>query len=252
MSVVVAVIVGLMLGSFLSVLLDRWPHWRGAGMGRSKCPHCDHTLAWFDLLPVLSWLMVRGKCRYCRQPISALYPVLELTMASVLGVYVYLFGMTVGWPILNGAILFSLVSLFYFDLKHQMLPDVIVASLGVFAVLRAVFTEPDRVSGLLITGLCLAAAFGALYAVSRGRWLGFGDVKLAFVMGALFGYPIGVSVTLIAVWAGALFGVAIMLTRKGTMQTALPFGSFWTAAAVITMLWPGPAHMLSSVFIPAF
>lgn len=250
MAILVAVVVGLILGSFLSVLIGRWPHFRGAWMGRSHCPACSHVLAWHDLLPVVSWLMLRGRCRYCGTPISALYPVLEVTMAGALGLYAYFYGLPTMWYALDIIVLFGLVSLFFFDLKHQMLPDIIVLPLSIVAVLRLwVVPGHDPLTSVL-TGIGIAAMFGALYAYSRGRWLGFGDVKLAVVIGLLFGYPVAVGVTLIAVWAGALVGVALMATRRATMQTALPFGSFWTAAAVVTVLWPAPVLFLSSLFIP--
>jgi len=252
MGVVIAAVIGLMLGSFLSVLLDRWPHWRGAGAGRSHCPRCGHVLAWYDLIPLLSWLSLRGACRYCRAPISALYPALELVMATTLGFYAFFYGVPAGWHLLDVAVLFALVSLFFFDLKHQMLPDAVVFPLGAVVLVRLWVLQPELFVSGLATGGGLAAVFGLLYAFSRGRWLGFGDVKLAFVLGALFGFPLAVGVTLIAVWAGALFGLLLMATGRATMQSALPFGSFWTAAAVVTLLWPAPALMLSSVFIPAF
>jgi len=250
--VAISVIVGLLLGSFLSVLLDRWPQWKGAGTGRSKCPHCGHTLAWFDLIPLISWLSVRGHCRYCHSAISALYPVLELTMAAVFGFYAFFSGVSNGWLVMDLAVLFALVALFFFDLRHQMLPDAIVVPLGVLSLARLYMVNPDMLVSSLVTGLCLAGVFGALYAVSRGRWLGFGDVKLAGIMGILFGYPAAIGVTLIAVWAGALLGLGLMALRRASMQTALPFGSFWTAVAVITMMWHVPARFLSALFIPSF
>src|SRR5512134_2699862 len=99
MMTVVAVTVGLMLGSFLSVLIGRWPHWRGVGGGRSACPACGHELAWYDLVPLVSWLVLRGACRYCRAPISAFYPALEFTMAAALGLYAYRFGLPTAWHV---------------------------------------------------------------------------------------------------------------------------------------------------------
>lgn len=247
-----AVVLGLLLGSFLSVLIDRWPTWRGAAGGRSQCPHCHHVLAWYDLVPLASWMLLRGKCRYCAAPISTLYPALEITMAGALGLYAYSYGMPTGWWYAGDyLILFALVSLFFFDLKHQVLPDVIVAPLGILAVLRLVGTRPDLLVNAIAMGAILFAVFGLLYAVSRGRWLGFGDVKLAVVIGVLFGYPLAIGVTLIAIWAGALVGLGMIVRRHATMQTALPFGSFWTAAAVIAVLYPSPIAFLSGLFIPA-
>jgi leader peptidase (prepilin peptidase)/N-methyltransferase len=250
MAVFIAVIAGLMLGSFLSVLIGRWPHWRGAGTGRSHCPACMHDLAWYDLVPLVSWLMLRGKCRYCGAPVSAFYPTLELVMAAALGGYAYLFGLPSLWHLLDYAVLFGLVSLFFFDLKHQMLPDAIALPLGIAALARLWFIGSVGVSGALVSAAGLAALFGGLYAVSRGKWLGFGDVKLAPVMGLLFGHPVAVGVTLLAVWAGALTGLTLMGLQRASMRTALPFGSFWTAIALVTMLWDAPARAVGTLFFP--
>lgn len=227
-------IAGLILGSFLSVLLGRWPSWRGVVVGRSRCPSCMRELAWYDLVPLVSWLWLRGKCRSCAARISALYPVLELTMAGVLGAYAYHVGISSVWSVVDLAILFTLVSLFFFDLHHRVLPDALMVPLAALALLR--LGHSGDVLNALMSGIVLCAVFGALFLVSHGRWLGLGDVKLAFVIGLLFGFPAAWWVTLAAIWAGALIGVILIFMRRATMQTALPLGSFWTAAAIIAFL----------------
>ncbi len=250
MVIIGAIALGLVLGSFLSVLIERWPAWRGVAAGRSHCPHCSHVLAWYDLIPLVSWIFVRGKCRYCKAPISILYPALEIAMASVFGAYAYLFGVPTGWYAVDYLVLFALVALFFFDLKHQMLPDVIIFPLGVVVALRLVSMRPDLLINALATGTLLAAVFGLLYVVSRGRWLGLGDVKLAVVIGLLFGFPATIGVTLIAIWSGGLIGVVLILFRRASPKTALPFGSFWTAAGILAMFVPGPVMFLSGLLTP--
>ena len=244
----IAAAVGLLLGSFLSVLLGRWPQWRGAAAGRSECAQCRHELAWYDLVPLVSWVTLRGKCRYCSAPISVLYPVLELTMATVLGIYAFRYGITSVWFAVDYLALFAFVSLFFFDMKHGVLPDAVLAPIAVIIGARLLAHQPDMLVGNLTTGAVMAGLLGALYLLSRGQWLGLGDVKLAFVVGLLFGYPTAVSVTFIAVWVGALFGIALMLAKRANMKTALPFGSFWVASAVIAMLWPWPFVFVSGFF----
>ena len=251
MTTFIAVVAGLILGSFLSVLLDRWPHWRGAAAGRSHCPNCMHELAWYDLIPLVSWAMLRGACRYCGAPISKLYPALEVTMAAVLGIYAYRYGVPTGWYAIDYAVLFALVSLFFFDLKHRVLPDAILLPLGIVLLIRMASLRPDLLVNAVAMGLFMAAVLGLLYAVSRGRWLGFGDVKLALVLGLLFGYPGSVGVTLAAIWAGALVGIVLMALHRANMQTALPFGSFWVATAILALIWPSPFYFMSGLFIPA-
>ncbi len=250
MTTLIAVLAGPLLGSFLSVLLDRWPHWRGVAAGRSQCPQCHHALAWFDLVPLASWLMLGGKCRYCRAPIARLYPALELTMAGVLGVYAFRFGVPSVWYAVDFVVLFALVSLFFFDLKHRVLPDAILLPTLIVVGARLVTQQPDQLVNAFATGALLSGLLGLLYLISRGRWLGLGDVKLAFVLGVLFGYPVAIGVTLIAIWAGALVGVGLMLAKRANMQTALPFGSFWVVAAIIAIMVPGPIAFLSGLFMP--
>jgi leader peptidase (prepilin peptidase)/N-methyltransferase len=248
MATFIAAGIGLLLGSFLSVLLGRWPQWRGVATGRSECTQCQHELAWYDLVPLVSWLTLRGKCRYCLAPISSLYPALELTMALVLGGYAFMHGFASLWSVVDYIALFAFVSLFYFDLKHGVLPDFILIPLTVVIGARLVAQQPDALVSAFATGAIMAAFLGSLFALSRGRWLGLGDVKLAFVIGLLFGYPIAVSVTFIAIWAGALVGIGLMLARRATMQTAVPFGSFWVAVAAVAMLFPAPIVFVSGFF----
>lgn len=252
MVVVIAVIVGLILGSFLSVLLDRWPHLRGAGTGRSHCPHCKHVLAWYDLVPLVSWSALRGRCRYCGEPVSALYPVLELTMAGVLGLSAYISGFPSLWYATDYLILFALVSLFFFDFKYRVLPDFILVPLLIVVAARLFSERPDLLINGFATAAALSGLWGALYLISRGRWLGLGDVKLAFVLGLLFGYPGAVGVMMIAVWSGALAGIGLVLAHRAHGKTPIPFGSFWAAAAIITVIFPGPVFFLSGLITPHF
>lgn len=252
MTTAIGIFAGLMLGSFLSVLLERLGHKDGIVAGRSECPRCHHVLAWYDLIPLLSYLLLRGKCRYCGARIASLYPILEISMAVVLGVYAFRFGIPTPWYAMNLIVLFGLVALFFFDLKYQILPDVITFSLLGLAVIRLVMLRPDLLVNSLATGILLASALGLLYAVSKGRWIGFGDVKLALCIGVLFGYPMAVGVTLLAVWLGALIGVGLLWSGRATMQTAVPFGTFWTSIAIVAVIWPEPVAFVSGLFTPVF
>jgi len=231
-------IFGMLLGSFLSVLVERWDTKEGILAGRSRCPQCMHQLSWNDLIPLGSWLWLRGRCRYCAMPIHWRYPVLELTMAGVLGGYVARWGIPSGWETLDVAILFGLVALVVFDIRWMLLPDVVTYSLIGIAFLRLVFHEPDMLIGSIATAIFLAALFLLLYLLTRGSGVGFGDVKLAFAIGLLFAYPGAFIVSVAAIWAGTLVGVALILMKRATRKTPMPFGAFWAGAAVVAMLWP--------------
>lgn len=250
MIIVAASILGLLLGSMLSVLLARWPQFEGFVSGRSHCPHCKHELGARDLIPLVSWVLSRGRCRYCHAKISSLYPFLELTVGGLFGAYAALYGVPTGWYAIEYLILFGLIALFFFDLQYQVLPDVILAPLFVVAVARLGYYRPDVLLSAGATGVLLASSLGLLYIISRGRWLGLGDVKLAAVIGVLFGFPVAIGVTLIAIWSGALIGLLMIARRQATMKTALPFGSFWTAAAILALMIPEPVAFLSGLFIP--
>jgi len=244
------IVLGLMIGSFLSVLLERLDRKEGIVGGRSECPHCHHVLAWYDLIPLVSYVMLKGRCRYCGARISILYPALEVVMATVIGLYVYRYGVPSTWYLTDLAILVGLVALFFFDLRYQILPDKITLALIGIVLFRIIFERPDLLFNAIATGALMSGLLGLLYLGSRGRWIGLGDVKLAFLIGSLFGYPGAVGVTLLAIWTGALVGVGLILARRANMQTALPFGSFWTAMAIVAVIWPAPVFYLSGLFTP--
>lgn len=227
------------------MVLERLPSGgKGIVAGRSECPHCHHVLAWYDLIPLISYATLGGRCRYCRARISPRYPLLELAMAGVFAASV----LVAGLDVLDLAILFGLVALFFFDLRYQILPDVFVFPLIALAVLRLGTTHDYLAFWGPVSGVLFFGFFLALYLVSHGRWLGFGDVKLALLIGLLFGRS-AVGVTLLAIWSGAAVGVGLMLTGRANRQTALPFGSFWAAVAIITMIWPTPVYELSRLFL---
>jgi leader peptidase (prepilin peptidase)/N-methyltransferase len=250
MEVLTAIIVGLMLGSFLSVLVGRWDTRKGILTGRSACPDCGHALAWYDLIPLVSWIVLFRCCRYCRRPIPFRYPAMELAMGSVFGVYAARWGVSGWWSVGDFAMLFGFVVLFFFDVYRRILPDAVVFPLIGIALARLIVLRPDFLANSVATGSVLAAGLFLLHAVSHGRWLGMGDVKLSFLVGVLFGYPAAVSVTFIAIWLGALFGLVLMAVRRAALTTALPFGAFWSAVAIIAVLWPTPVRMLSGLFMP--
>lgn len=251
MPAIIAALFGLILGSFLSVLLERLPKDKpGIVGGHSECPHCHRILAWYDLIPLLSYVLLWRRCRYCRVPISFLYPLLELAMAITLGLYTYIFGLTDIWSVIDLIILFGLVALFFFDLRYQLLPDIITLPLIGLTLIKVIPQGLASWMNIVVTGAILMLVFGLTYKLSHGRWLGLGDVKLAMLMGLLFGYPVAISVTLVAIWAGALVGLGLIIAGRANMKTPLPFGSFWTFAAIIAILMPDTISRLGVLFLP--
>ena len=213
---------------------------------RSRCLHCGHTLAWYDLLPLVSWLQLRGKCRYCRTPIGRFEPLMEVMVAG------YFVASYLLWPIplTNGfeliqfglwlAIGVGLAILFAYDQKWFLLPDVVTFSLvalaGIFAAIE-VAQAPDRLVAVWnVVGAVavLSGVYLTLWWVSKGRWVGFGDVKLGLVLALLLG---DWRLAFIALFAANLIGCLVilpgLLTGVLTRTARVPFGPFLIVGALV-------------------
>ncbi len=235
-SLILAALWGLVYGSFLNVLLWRLPEGRGIN-GRSGCRSCGHTLAWYDLIPIFSFLLLKGRCRYCKASIHPRYPIVELATSIVLALFVF-----VKHPIFDlqsiaeiaGILIF--VSLFFFDLFYFILPDVItIPAIIVYATIDLFFT-PNPILHLAV-GLLMALFFAILYKVSKGRQLGFGDVKLALLVGLVLGYPLGFIAIVSGIWLGALTGLMLMVGGLATRKDALPLGAFLSLTSIIVIIF---------------
>jgi len=236
---ILAAVLGLCVGSFLNVCIYRLPIGQSLVWPASRCPRCGRELRWFDNIPVLSWIFLRGKCGQCGEPISVQYPIVEMATALIAVAIVML---TPPGPLLASRLVFAaaLVVLFMIDLEHQILPNVItLPGIGV-GFLFSVIAPPGPIDALL--GIVLGG--GVLYAIATGYYLlrkeegmGMGDVKMLAMIGAFLGWR-GVLVTLIlASFTGAVVGVAVMATKRGDMRYALPFGTFLAIAALIAILF---------------
>jgi prepilin signal peptidase PulO-like enzyme (type II secretory pathway) len=218
--------------------------------GRSMCPHCEHTLAAKDLVPVLSWVWLRGKCRYCKAPIGWQYPLVEL-FTGALFAWSY-----AAWPLsLHGVGLFQFVcwlvflvgfvSLAVYDLKWYLLPDRVVAPLSALAALQTVVVALWAHSWSLLYEPLLAAAiifglFWLLFQVSRGAWIGGGDVKLAICLGLLAATPLkSFMVIFFASLIGTVVSIPLLLRGKQGLRLQIPFGPYLLAATVIVVLYGG-------------
>lgn len=245
-------LLGAVMGSFVGAVVWRLHHKRDFVRERSECEHCGHVLQWYDLVPIVSWLSLRGKCRYCRAPISVQHPLVELLVAGLF-VASYVF-----WPWPLGAepamwVLFGLwlifvaglVTLALYDLKWMLLPDSIVKPLivlgVVYGVLRGVMIEQATVlEALLGVGLGIGVLGGFYYLlnrVSQERWVGFGDVKLGIFMGAALGWQAGLVILVLANFIGFLVVLPGLLTKKLTKTSRVPFGPFLIAGFLIAGLF---------------
>lgn len=225
----------LALGSFLNVVVARVPARRSLG-GRSACPSCAAPIAWYDNVPVVSYLVLRGRCRSCGVRISLLYPAVELLTAVLIAASFWRFGFT-AYAALAAAFCAVLVTLSAIDLQHRIVPNRIV--LPAAAIVLAVHTliDPSPEWALAALG---ASAFFLAAALVYPAGLGMGDVKLALLLGAMLGRTVmvGIMIGLLAslVPSVALFARHGMKARK----MALPFVPFLALGAVIALLWGSP------------
>lgn len=270
MIVIGLVVLGLLLGSFVNALVWRLHEqdnltegWESddprrlsgqdlsIATGRSMCPRCHHALAAKDLIPVISWLSLRGKCRYCHKPIDQDTPFSEL-LVPVLFVISYLW-----WPLaLSGygllafcfwlAFMTGFTALAIYDIRWFLLPDRIVyplIGLAATQVAAHAWLANDGWHVLVAAGwgvVCLAGVFYAIYLVSRRRWIGFGDVKLGIALGLLVGGPLQAFLLLfIASLLGSVVAIPLLVRRRATAMTPLPFGPFLLVAAGIVVLLGG-------------
>ncbi len=245
----IAALLGLLAGSFSSVVLSRLGREGGILAGRSHCPRCRAPLRWFELLPLVSFVLQGGRCRRCRGRISFLYPALEIAAAVLAVALAWAYGpaYTLGDAVVF-AVALGLFLLLLFDIREFLLPDVVLACTGVVWLGWALATNPGLVVQRIPVAFALAGVFVILYVVSRGEWVGFGDVKLLLLVGFLFGYPAAVAVTVAAVWVAALVGISLVLVRGAKLATPLPFGAFLAAASLAALIFHAPLGILERLF----
>lgn len=220
--------------------------------GRSMCASCKHALAWYDLVPLLSWLSLAGKCRYCRKSIGWHAPLLELSTAALF-VFSYLkwpypLALTTEFSWLLFAvwlvILVGFVLLAIYDLRWMLLPDKVVYPLQVIALLYAFIALYalhlgfDGITQPALAVLVIAGLFWCFYQFSKGTWIGGGDVKLAVVLGLVVGTPLNAGLVLfLSSLFGTLVGVPAMIWSKEGSKAKIPFGPFLITATIIVVLF---------------
>jgi prepilin signal peptidase PulO-like enzyme (type II secretory pathway) len=244
-------VLGLVMGSFLHAVVWRIHAHKDFVKDRSRCDHCNHVLAWYDLVPVASWLSLGGKCRYCHKKITWHHPAIEVATAAlfllsyVAWPYAFDASFSVELFVLWLAILVFCVALSVYDLRWMLLPDVMTYPLMViglvFGVVRFAGIEQQgalQVATSLLLGVAtLAGLYGALYAVSRGKWVGFGDVKLGVFMGLALGGPFSVVALMAANILGVLVIVPGLASGRLNRKSRLPFGPFLIAGFIIAALF---------------
>jgi leader peptidase (prepilin peptidase)/N-methyltransferase len=227
--------VGLLLGSFLNVVAYRLPRGESLSVPASHCPSCEAPIKPYDNIPVLSWLLLRGRCRSCRSAIPWRYPLVELGTALLMALTVLVLGADRdAW--LGLAFVLLLVPVAVIDIDHRIIPNKLMLLGTVVALGLLAATDPGAIPEHLVAAFA-ASGFLLAAAVARPGGMGMGDVKLAFVMGLFLGREVGVAL-LVALVAGTVLGTAI-IARKGAREgrkTAIPFGPFLALGGVVALL----------------
>lgn len=230
--VAVAGLFGLVVGSFLNVVIHRVPLRQSIVWPSSRCPNCGAEIKSFDNVPLLSYLLLRGKCRECKAPISPRYPLVEALTGVLFGLAAWEFGLSLE---LVPALVFIAVSvaLAGTDLEHMLLPNAIVLPATVVGLVLSIAVDPERWWVYLVSTVAVAAGlFALVFAYPRG--MGMGDVKMGGMLGAFLG-PYAALAVFVGALVGALVGGVLMATGKMGRRTALPFGVFLAFAGVLVL-----------------
>jgi len=251
-------IFGLFIGSFLNLLIDRLPRGEQVLKGRSHCDKCKKDILWHDLFPVVSWFVLKGRCRFCRFPIPFRNTLVELITGSLFiinnltmkqfnnenGQMVKLLNGYAASPylveILSLVVISSLIVVFFVDLKEQIIPDeMILVGVAASLILNLLKTQlPNypitHLPNYLFSAASAAGFFFLLYWITKKRGLGFGDVKLALLMGLFLGYPKIISALYIAFLTGAFLSVMLILTGKKRFGQTIPFGPFLVLGTLVS------------------
>lgn len=247
--VIFGALLGLFIGSFLNVLIDRLPKNQNVLWGRSHCDYCRRTLRWYELIPVLSFVFQGGKCVRCHRRLSWQYPAIELVTATG---FCFVFSYFAAGPLLVGAscvIFSSFLVLFMADAKEQILPDSMVV-LGILGSLVYLWHTASPVSiGIhILAGVVSFSFFYFLWFITKRRGMGFGDVKLAFLLGLLMGYPETVMALYVAFLTGAAVGVILVLGGKKKLKSKIAFGPFLIFGIVCTVVFHSTLlHLWNSI-----
>jgi leader peptidase (prepilin peptidase) / N-methyltransferase len=228
-------LLGLAVGSFLNVCIYRLPLEQSLMFPASRCMTCNRPLAWFENVPVFAWLALRGRCRTCHTAIPAVYPLVEAFTGVMFVWAAWYFGP--GWLLFSRLLLgCGLIVLFFIDLHHRILPNVITVPGTIIGFVLSFVTPPGWVSslvGLVIGGLIPYLLAEIYLRVRKVEGLGMGDVKMLALVGAFLGWKLVLLTLAMGSFMGSLVGLGIIVARRGDMKLALPFGTFLAIAAML-------------------
>lgn len=239
MEIIIALL-GAAIGSFLNVCIRRIPAGESLVFPASHCPKCNYPIKFYDNIPILSYLALRGRCRNCREGISLQYPLVELLTAIIALLLFWKFGLT--WKFLFSFIFTcALIVITFVDFERQIIPDIItLPGIPIFfftAVLAMEIPWRDALLGVLIGGGILYAIAFSYELIAKREGMGGGDIKLLAMLGAFFGWKSLFFILLVSSFLGAIVGISVILIKGKDMKYAVPFGPFLSLAALAYIFW---------------
>ena len=231
---------GLIIGSFIGAYTYRWPMGISVKEGRSFCPKCKAKISWYDNIPLLSYILLSGKCRNCKKKISLRYPLIELSTAAIFVLVYTLQGASFKGIALPFFLLITaaLIIIFVIDLEHNLIPDEAVFFIFTLAFLNLLFSSNKAFYTIFFSAFLASTFFLLLHLITKGRGMGLGDVKLVMALGLMFAYW-----KLLLVWIflsfiiGSVVGVFLIATGKAKWGKKIPFGPFLVVSFFATIFW---------------
>lgn len=239
---VLVIALGLVVGSFLNVCIARIPHGESVVMPASHCPTCETPINWYDNIPVLSYAILRGRCRSCGEHISARYPLIEI-LTAVLAVMLFHAGFPPQELALYAALVAALVVMTFIDIDYRIIPDVItlpsilIAPAAAFIVGQ--ITVAESIFGILAGGGVLWGIAALYQFVRKQEGMGLGDVKMLAMVGGFMGWEASLFTLVVGSLFGTIIGVGMMIFRRGRLDMEIPFGPF-LAVGTLLYLFGGP------------
>jgi len=231
---------GLLIGSFVNCLVyrvNKENSLKGLLKGRSYCPKCKKQLLWFDNIPLLSFIFLKGKCRFCHSTISWHYPLMELATGVITVVIYRLTWGSMPNLIFNLFMAYAFLAIFLSDLQYRIIPDQITYPAILISLIFLISQYPSILISNLLSGLVAAGFFFLLVLLTRFRGMGLGDVKLVGLMGLFLGFPKVIIALYLAFLTGATLGVILILLGKKKFKSQISFGPFLVLATLITWFW---------------
>jgi leader peptidase (prepilin peptidase)/N-methyltransferase len=231
---VVSLLFGLVIGSFLNVVAYRLPLKKSIVRPGSSCPHCGHAIRWYHNIPVVGWLILHGRCRDCAARISWRYPLVEALTGGLFAAAYLVYGLG-GRLLLAWAFMAAMIAIVLIDLDHQIIPDKIVLPGAAVGLAASIALRPAGWWEYLVAA---AGAAGFLFVIALiwAGGMGFGDVKMALLMGAVLGRSVIVAMFL-AFLIGGVLGVVLIATKARSRKDRIPFGPFLAAGSIIALFY---------------